>query len=76
MDQIRLTLDYWRGDDWYVGQLRELPSVLSQGKTLEELQENIQDAYALVMEYHASQASQAQAQSVVMTLAVPATARP
>lgn len=54
MAPIRLTLDYWQDDDWYVGQLRELPSVLSQGRTLDELKDNIQDAYALVMQYHAS----------------------
>lgn len=48
MEPIRFTLDYWQDDDWYVGQLRELPSVLSQGQTLEELKENIQDAYELV----------------------------
>lgn len=72
MAPIRFTLDYWRGDDWYVGQLRELPSVLSQGKTLEELQENIQDAYALLMQYHEEQASQAQTQSVPILLSVPA----
>lgn len=45
MENVRLTLEYWKDDEWYVGQLRELPNVLSQGKTLEELKENIQDAY-------------------------------
>ena len=43
------TLDYWKDEKWYVGQLREIPGVMSQGETLEELQENIQDAYALVL---------------------------
>ena len=46
---LSLTLDYWKDEQWYVGQLREIPGVMSQGETLEELQENIQDAYALIL---------------------------
>ncbi|MDH3423699.1 MAG: type II toxin-antitoxin system HicB family antitoxin [Acidobacteriota bacterium] len=42
------TLTYWRDDDWYVGRLEEVPGVFSQGETLEELEENIRDAYELV----------------------------
>ena len=43
------TLEYWQDDGWYVGRLREIPGVFSQGETLEELEENIKDAYDLVM---------------------------
>ena len=43
------TLEYWIDDGWYVGRLREIPGVFSQGATLEELEENIQDAYELVI---------------------------
>jgi predicted RNase H-like HicB family nuclease len=39
------TLEYWMDDCWFVGKLREVPGVFSQGETLEELQENIADAY-------------------------------
>jgi predicted RNase H-like HicB family nuclease len=42
----RFTLEYWIDDGWYVGRLKEIPGVFSQGQTLEELEENIQDAYA------------------------------
>ncbi len=42
------TLEYWIDDNWYVGRLKEVPGVFSQGKTLEELEENIQDAYHLM----------------------------
>ena len=45
----KLTLEYWRDGDWYVGQLREVPGVLSQGSTLRELEGNIQDAYQLML---------------------------
>ncbi|MEW6363480.1 MAG: type II toxin-antitoxin system HicB family antitoxin [Acidobacteriota bacterium] len=48
--QRHFTLEYWIDDGWYVGRLREVPGVFSQGETLDELRANIQDAYALVME--------------------------
>ena len=43
-------LEYWIDDNWYVGRLKEVPSVFSQGESLVELEENIQDAYHLMME--------------------------
>jgi predicted RNase H-like HicB family nuclease len=45
----RFTLEYWRDGDFYVGRLLEVPGVFSQGETLKELQENIQDAYDLMV---------------------------
>ena len=45
----RLTLEYWRDGRWYGGQLREMPEVISQGRTLAELRRNIIDAYRLVL---------------------------
>ena len=47
--QRQFTLEYWVDDDWYVGKLKEVPGVFSQGETLAELEDNIKDAYALVM---------------------------
>lgn len=44
------TLEYWTDDDWYVGRLKEIPGVFSQGETLSELEENIRDAYQLLVE--------------------------
>ena len=44
------TLEYWRDEGWYVGKFKEVPGVFSQGKTLPELEENIRDAYRLMME--------------------------
>ena len=43
------TLDLWQDEDWYVGKLREVPGIFSQGESLEVLKENIQDAYDLMM---------------------------
>lgn len=38
----RFTLQYWQDGDYYVGRLLEVPGVVSQGETLDELRENIQ----------------------------------
>jgi predicted RNase H-like HicB family nuclease len=50
MVKRRFTLEYWQDDGWYVGRLREVPGVFSQGETLDELEDNIRDAYELVLE--------------------------
>lgn len=47
------TLEYWMDEGWYVGRLKEVPGVFSQGASLEELEENIRDAYQLMMEEEA-----------------------
>ena len=44
------TLDFWTDEGWFVGKLREVPGVFSQGESLEELKVNIQDAYGLMMQ--------------------------
>ena len=41
----RFALEYWLDEGWYVGRLKEAPGVFSQGQTLAELEENIQDAF-------------------------------
>jgi len=43
------TLEYWQDDNWFVGKLKEIPGVFSQGKTVEELEENIIDAYRMML---------------------------
>ena len=44
------TLEYWIEDAWYVGRLKEIPGVFSQGESLDELEENVRDAYQLLIE--------------------------
>ena len=46
----KFTLEYWIDDGWFVGKLKEIPGVFSQGETLEELEEIILDADQLMME--------------------------
>lgn len=43
-----LTLEYRMDDEWYVGKLKEVPGVFSQGETLDELEANMRDAYHLI----------------------------
>ena len=44
------TLEYWQDEAWYVGRLKGVVGVVSQGHTLAELEENIRDAYQLMTE--------------------------
>lgn len=44
------TLEYWKDEGWYVGRLREVPGVFSQGRTLKEPEANIREAYALMLQ--------------------------
>ncbi|OIN98305.1 HicB family protein [Candidatus Desantisbacteria bacterium CG1_02_38_46] len=46
---IKFTLEYWEDDGWFVGRLKEVPGVFSQGETLKNLKENIQDAYQMML---------------------------
>lgn len=48
--KFNFTLEYWLDQNWYVGKLKEVPGVFSQGESLEELENNIKDAYKLMME--------------------------
>ena len=44
------TLEYWMDEGWYIGRLKEVPGIFSQGESFEELKENIRDAYHLMVE--------------------------
>jgi predicted RNase H-like HicB family nuclease len=47
---LRLQLEYWKDGNWLVGRLPQVPGVFSQGKTLPELEENVRDAYLMMIE--------------------------
>lgn len=59
-------LDYWEDDGWFVGRLRGVPGVFSQGQDLEELEENIRDAYHLLLEDEYTAPSNASAKPIVI----------
>jgi predicted RNase H-like HicB family nuclease len=40
---------YWQGERYWVGKILEHPEIMTQGETLEELEENIKDAYRLMV---------------------------
>ncbi|NPV00251.1 MAG: type II toxin-antitoxin system HicB family antitoxin [Brevinematales bacterium] len=42
------TMEYWMDEGWYVGRLKEIPGIFSQGKTVEELEVNLKDAYKMM----------------------------
>jgi len=45
----RATMVYWKGDHFWLGKLLEHPEVMTQGETLEELEENLRDAYRMMV---------------------------
>lgn len=46
--EAKLKMIYWKGDKFWVGKLLEHPEVMTQGETIEELIENMKDAYMLM----------------------------
>ena len=47
---MKLTLVIRQGATQLIGQIKEIPGVLTQGHTVEEVKENIADALALYLE--------------------------
>ncbi len=43
------TLEYWMDDGWHVGRVKEVPGVFSQGESFDELEDNVQDAYRMIL---------------------------
>jgi len=46
---IRQRMIYWKGEKYWVGKLIDQPEIMTQGGTLEELEENLVDAYRLMV---------------------------
>lgn len=46
--EAKLKMIYWKGDKFWVGKLLEHPDIMTQGETIEELMENMKDAYMLM----------------------------
>ena len=40
---------YWKAEKFWLGKLLEHPEIMTQGETLEELEENIKEAYLLMI---------------------------
>ena len=46
---ITLTAIYEKVDDWFIGYVEELKGVNTQGKTLDEVRENLREAIELIL---------------------------
>ncbi|MBF0339288.1 MAG: type II toxin-antitoxin system HicB family antitoxin [Nitrospirae bacterium] len=44
-----MTMLYWKEGNFWLGKLLEHPEIMTQGETMEELEENIKDAYLLMV---------------------------
>jgi len=47
---MKLTLTVAKGEEFYLGTIKEIPAVITQGSTIEETRENVMDALALYLE--------------------------
>ena len=47
---MKLTLAIAKGEEFYIGIIKEIPAVITQGSTIEETRENVMDALALYLE--------------------------
>ena len=44
----KLTMIYWKSDHFWLGKLLEHPDIMTQGETLEELEDNLKDAFRVM----------------------------
>jgi len=45
----KIKIVYWKGEKFWLGKILDHPEIMSQGETLEELEENLKDAYKLML---------------------------
>ena len=45
----KLTMVYWKSKKFWLGKLLDHPEIMTQGRTLKELEENIKDAYQMMV---------------------------
>jgi predicted RNase H-like HicB family nuclease len=46
--KTKMTMIYWKSDSFWLGKLLDHPEIMTQGESLEELEENIKEAYLLM----------------------------
>ena len=44
-----MTMIYWKGEEFWLGKLKEHPEIMTQGQTVQELEENLADAYRMMV---------------------------
>ncbi|MBF0464346.1 MAG: type II toxin-antitoxin system HicB family antitoxin [Nitrospirae bacterium] len=45
----KMTMIYWKTDNLWLGKILEYPDIMTQGETIDELEENMKDAYRLMV---------------------------
>ena len=46
--ETKLKMVYWKGEKFWVSKLLEHPEIMTQGRTLKELEDNMKEAYTLM----------------------------
>ena len=46
---MKKTMIYWNRERFWLGKLLEHPEIMTQGETISELEENIKDAYLMMV---------------------------
>lgn len=66
---MKLTATIERGENsWLIGQVKEFPAAIAQGKTIEELKANLSDALILILEVNNIDELQSQLKSIINDL--------
>jgi predicted RNase H-like HicB family nuclease len=47
---MKLTIVITKGEEFFIGTIKEIPEVKTQGQTIEEAKENVKDALAMYLE--------------------------
>ncbi|CEP67112.1 Uncharacterised domain UPF0150 [Moorella glycerini] len=63
---MRLTAVMQKRGDWYIGFIKEIPGINSQGKTLEELRNNLKEATQLILQANAELAGKFQGPDTII----------
>jgi predicted RNase H-like HicB family nuclease len=45
----KVTMVYWKGERFWLGKILEHPEIMSQGETVEDLEDHLKDAYRLLV---------------------------
>ena len=49
MSSRKLTMIYWKGDTFWLGKILKRPDIMTQGETIEELEENPKEAHMMMV---------------------------
>jgi predicted RNase H-like HicB family nuclease len=47
--KTELKMIYWKSGKFWLGKFEEHPEIMTQGRTLRELEENLRDAYEMML---------------------------